>query len=784
MKHTKTLGTAICFVVLVLAACGPRQEEAAAVPNASFEETGDEGPSHWEHNAWRGEADFSHAESGRTGSRSVRISSSQGADGSWSAVVRVRPFSSYRLSGWIKTENLSSANARGALLNLHGIRGAATPALNGTNDWTRVEMEFNTDFIDAVQINCLFGGWGRATGTAWYDDLALEMLSTRELDPAITVNADRIRKPISKYIYGQFIEHLGRCIYGGIWAEMLEDRKFFYAPGSEESPWLPFGPAEAMELDTTDSYVGELTPVFRISGEPGAGLRQEDLGLVAGKAYVGRIVIAGDAGAAPLEVSLIWGEDDGARSTVRIENLGGTYRSVPLRFSSGARTDQGELEVRGLGAGTFRIAAVSLMPEDNVQGFRPDVLQLLRELDSPVYRWPGGNFVSGYDWTDGIGDPDQRPPRKNPAWRGIEHNDVGLHEFMALCRLLDSDPYIAVNTGLGSVEMAAREVEYCNGSQDSPMGRLRAENGHPEPFRVKWWAVGNEMYGGWQLGHMPLEDYVNKHNGVVTAMRAVDPDIRVVAVGSVGEWSRRTLTDCADHMDLISEHFYCQERPGLLAHIFQPLFHVRRIATAHREYRKTIPNLADKDIRIALDEWNFWYGPHVYGELGTRYFLKDALGIAAGLHEYFRQSDIIFMANYAQTVNVIGAIKTSKTESAFATTGLVLKLYRKRFGSLPIEITGAPEPLDAAAAWTEDRSAVTVAVVNPTDESHRLPVLWEGVQLKRGADCWTITGTGPMAYNEPGREPAVTIVEDRFTGNPGRLECPPLSVRLFRFSVR
>jgi alpha-N-arabinofuranosidase len=784
MKNFYSLSTAILIIALMFPACGPQQdEEAAAVPNASFEEAGEVGPALWKSNTWRGEGDFDYAESGRTGSRSVRISSATGADGSWSTIVQVKPFSRYRLSGWIRTEDLSVTNARGALFNLHGIRGAETPAVKGTSDWIRVEMEFDTDFIDAVQINCLFGGWGPATGSAWYDDLALEMLKTRELDPAVTVHADRIRKPISKYIYGQFIEHLGRCIYGGIWAEMLEDRKFYHAPGSEESPWRLLGPAEAMRLDTTDSYVGELTPVFQASGGQGAGLLQGGLGLNAGKAYVGRIVIAGEEGGVPLEVSLIWGLGDEGRSTVRIEDLGRDYRTIPLRFTSGARTDQGRLEIRGLGSGTFRIATVSLMPENNIQGFRPDVLQLLRELDSPVYRWPGGNFVSGYDWTDGIGDPDQRPPRKNPAWRGIEHNDVGLHEFMALCRLLDTEPYIAVNTGLGSVEMTARQVEYCNGAQDTPMGRLRAENGHPEPFGVKWWAVGNEMYGGWQLGHMPLEDYVKKHNRVVTVMRAADPDIQVVGVGSVGEWSRRMLSDCADHMDLISEHFYCQERPGLIAHIFQPLLHVRRIATAHREYRETIPGLEGKDLRIALDEWNFWYGPHVYGELGTRYFLKDALGIAAGLHEYFRQSDIMFMANYAQTVNVIGAIKTTKTECAFATTGLVLKLYRQRFGSLPLEITGAPEPLDTAAAWTEDRSAVTVAIVNPTKTRHTLPVLWEGIHPEKGAECWTITGADPLAYNEPGREQAVTIVEDDFNGNPGKLESPPLSVRLFRFRV-
>ena len=174
------------------------------------------------------------------------------------------------------------------------------------------------------------------------------------------------------------------------------------------------------------------------------------------------------------------------------------------------------------------------MPADNILGWRADTLALLKELDSPVYRWPGGNFVSGYDWKDGIGDPDRRPPRKNPAWKGVEPNDVGLHEFMDLMREIGAEPFVAVNTGLGEVDAAAEQVQYANGAADTPMGKLRAENGHPQPFGVEWWAIGNEMYGDWQLGHMPLEQYVEKHKAVVDAMRAVDPTIRPIAVGAVG----------------------------------------------------------------------------------------------------------------------------------------------------------------------------------------------------------------------------------------------------------
>jgi alpha-N-arabinofuranosidase len=431
----------------------------------------------------------------------------------------------------------------------------------------------------------------------------------------------------------------------------------------------------------------------------------------------------------------------------------------------------------------FRVGTVSLMPADNVNGMRADTLALLKELDSPVYRWPGGNFVSGYDWRDGIGDPDRRPPRKNPAWKGIEHNDFGIHEFIAFCRELGTEPYVTVNTGLGSVESTAEEVAYCNGPVDSPLGKLRAANGHPEPFGVEWWAVGNEMYGSWQLGHMPLEKYVEKHNRCAEAMRAADPSIKLVAVGAVGRWTERMLAGCADHMEMISEHFYVQEMPGVMAHASLAPMAVKRICDAHRRYRGTIPVLSGKDIRIAMDEWNYWYGPHVYGELGVRYFLKDALGVAAALHEYFRNSDIVFMANYAQTVNVIGCIKTSKTAAAFATTGLVLKLYRSEYGAIPVEITGAPEPLDVAAAWKEDRKHLTIGIVNPAKRAFDLDLRITGTALSGRGTLFRITGDDPMAYNEPGKPPRVAIVETQVRDFDGRPEVPPFSVSLYSMEV-
>ncbi len=601
----------------------------------------------------------------------------------------------------------------------------------------------------------------------------------RELKPALTIDAARTREPMSKYIYGQFIEHLGRCIYGGIWAEMLEDRKFFYGVGDKASPWTVAGQPAGVSMAKDGAFVGEHTPVVTLAGGKPGGIEQGGLALVKGKRYVGRVVLAGDVAAGPIDVSLAWGPGAADRQTIKVPRLARVYSTTALSFVAPVSTADARLVIVAAGSGTFRVGTASLMPSDNIEGFRPDTLKLLRELDAPVYRWPGGNFVSGYNWHDGIGDRDRRPPRKNPAWKGVEHNDVGIHEFLAFCRLVSAEPYIAVNSGLGDATSAAEEVEYVNGAPTTPMGKLRAANGRAEPWHCRFWSIGNEMYGDWQLGHMPLKDYVQKHNQFAAAMQAKSPGLELIGVGAVGEWSEAMLSNCADNMTLISEHFYSQDRPGLMAHISQIPTEVRRIADAHRKYRASIPALQGKNIRIALDEWNYWYGPHLYGELGTQYFLKDALGIAEGLHEYARQSDIIFMANYAQTVNVIGAIKTSKTDAVLDSTGMVLKMYRQHFGTIPVESAGAPEPLDVAAAWTEGRKALTIAIVNPTGAEQGIDLEIAGLAPPASARLWRIAGTDPMACNVPGKPPQVAIQETPGAPFGRRLTVPPMSASIY-----
>ena len=622
-------------------------------------------------------------------------------------------------------------------------------------------------------------------------------------DMTAKVDTAKTGAPISEYIYGQFIEHLGNCFYGGLWAEMLQDRKFYYpvtfdykpwATGDDPqwntgpykylnaSPWKVIGTADTVMMDESNPFAGKHTPMIHVPGNgTEAGISQENLGVLEHKKYLGHIVLAGDESVLPIEVRLVTA---GGTETEKIDKISKDYQSYSFKFTAPAASDNARIEIVSAGKGDFKIGTLSLMPADNIDGWRKDVIELLKQLDSPIYRWPGGNFVSGYNWRDGIGDRDKRPPRKNPAWKGVESNDVGSDETMELMAMIHAEPYVALNTGLGGAEEAANEIEYFNGSANTPMGKLRAQNGHRAPYGVKYWAVGNEMFGDWQLGHMPLSEYVKKHNVVADAIWKVDPSVKLVAVGNVGDWSKTMLTECADHMNYMSEHIYVKELPNVVAHAAQLKDEIRWVAAAHREYNYEVPGLAQKNVRIAMDEWNYWYGDYIYGELGVRYHMKDALGIAEGLHEYYRNSDLFFMANYAQTVNVIGCIKVTPTASDFATTGLVLEMYRHHYGTTPVEVSGDIGDLDVAAAWTDDKKYITLAIVNPDSTPQQATVNFGQNSVNPKASLWVISNPDPDSYNTPGQPENVSIKESKVKIENSVFSVPAYSVSLYQLRVR
>ncbi len=610
---------------------------------------------------------------------------------------------------------------------------------------------------------------------------------------AVTLEAARLGPAIDRLVYGQFIEHQGRCIYGGIWAELLQDRKFLCpvggacqtAKGKYASPWRALPGPGAVTMSRDAPYVGEQAPQVRLSPGAAGGLVQGGLGLLQGQTYEGRLQLAGDPGV-KVSATLAWGPGPADQQTVQLGPLSPAYAERPLRFTARAGTTDGQLRIEGSGQGTFRVGAASLMPADNVFGMRADVLRLLRQLGGTIYRWPGGGFAEDYNWRDMVGPRDRRPPRVNDSYWSVlaESNDFGLDEFMVFCREVGAAPYMVVSTTRGSPAEAAAEVEYLNGLPQTPMGMLR--EGRREPYGVRWWGVGSET-----PNLMAPHDYIHRYRTIAAAMRRVDPAIRLVGVGGylqdVG-WSPGFLQACAQEVDLISEHWYAEvngRKDNVPDHVQDMVTGIRTIAAMQRYFNWRVKTPQGRQVRLALDEWNYHWRdrPMIFGEAGPRYHLQDALGIAAGLHEIYRNSDVIRMAN-THPVNVHGHVKTDPRYAAMEATGLVLQIYSAHYGTVPIAATTSERVLDLAAAWTADRAALTLGVVNPTPQAYALALDLRGARLERGGKLWRVAHRDPMAYNEPGRPPQVAIAEQVLSGEAGLLQVAPFSVTLFHLPAR
>ena len=678
----------------------------------------------------------------------------------------------------------------------------------------------------------------------------------------VEIDAARIGAPITPLIFGGYMEPATTRV----WAEMLTDRKFANpvtgaAPAPADSffrrflgqPFKPVGPAGTVEMDTVRPFVGKHSPRVRLHGAEARGIQQSKLRLGRGKSYTGRVYLAGDPGA-KVTIRLVWGPGPSDAQIVSIPPLSAEYRKFPLKFTSPVDTEDARLEILGSGSGVFHVGTASLMPADNVQGFHAGMIRLYKEAGFKMAKWPGGNFVSAYDWYDGIGDRDKRPPRPQPMWGDrIEPNDVGIHEFIAFCRLLGAEPDVAIDSGFGEARVAAEEVEYCNGSTDTRLGRLRAENGHPEPFNVRLWTIGNEMYGPWQFGHMSLNQYWVKHNYIVEAMKKVDPKIQVTVSGasicekSIGgaekkndffpdvwepavteqlpyefgglnDWDGWLLKKCADNIDFLSEHTYAYPDLAFDAEkqrfvdVQDPLqFRTRRMANrigeafeAWRKYVETMPSLKDRNIKFIFDEWGVRYRS-ADGKSHRPPGMVTPLSYGLYLHELFRHSDMVAASCPTGGLGTV-LIDSAGEAVGFSAEGLVIKLIATRFaGALPVEVagnspqqpmsgtpfvdigtkpTGSPTyPLDVVAALSGDRKRFLLSAVNPTEETQEFTLKIAGVKLRGPGKVSQIAAPSVDAANEPGKEPAVQIVETSQAAIPETVQLPPISVSVYAFDI-
>jgi len=343
-------------------------------------------------------------------------------------------------------------------------------------------------------------------------------------------------------------------------------------------------------------------------------------------------------------------------------------------------------------------------PRADARGFRSDVLEAARPLRIPVLRWPGGNFVSGYHWLDGVGPKDARPRRSDLAWYAEESNRFGTDEFIEYCRVLDTEPFICVNMGSGTMDEAQAWVEYANGTGNTSWAQLRRRNGHAEPYRVRYWGLGNEMYGSWQIGNMNAHDYVKKARAFAAVMKRTDPSIQLVSCGQNGwsDWDEIVLAGLAEFVDFHSIHLYtgCADH---YATVFQSHQAERaiRICSALIERVRYAQRIAHP-IHIAFDEWNVWYRTRSHedrvGGVEERYTLTDALAVAGYLNGFIRHCRVVRMANLAQLVNAIAPIFTRPGGLFLQTIYHPLRLYAEHTRELALDVHVAGETYDLAPA--------------------------------------------------------------------------------------
>ena len=462
-------------------------------------------------------------------------------------------------------------------------------------------------------------------------------------------------------------------------------------------------------------------------------------------------------------------------------------------------------------------------PTADANGFRRDVADLVRELGVTTVRYPGGNFVSGYKWEDGVGPREQRPVRRDLAWHSIETNRFGLDEFMTWCRTLDIEPMMAVNLGTRGLAEALDLLEYCNHPSGTHRSDLRIANGHPDPHDIRMWCLGNEMDGPWQIGHLDARSYGRKAAQVARAMKMADRDLELVVCGSSGSsmptfgaWESTVLEETYDAVDHISLHAYYEEHDGDLGSFLAE-------ATAMDHFIESVTATADavgarlrdpKRIQLSFDEWNVWYlsrhqtqaqvqptddwriAPRV---IEDRYNVADAVVVGNLLISLLRHSDRVTAASQAQLANVIAPIMTEPGGPAWRQTifhpfaltaraarGHVLRTHltsptygTERHGTVPVA--------DAALTHDEHDGSTSLFVVNrSTDTPLALDADLSALSPGSVTDARTLGDEDPYAANTmdaPDRVVPRTAKDVRLEN--GRLSAvlPPLSWSLITLAV-
>ncbi|GIP37870.1 hypothetical protein J31TS4_11500 [Paenibacillus sp. J31TS4] len=460
---------------------------------------------------------------------------------------------------------------------------------------------------------------------------------------------------------------------------------------------------------------------------------------------------------------------------------------------------------------------LSLLPSDSVGYVRKEVMEMTRELNAGMMRL-AGNYISAYHWEQAIGPVYERPSLMNEAWGGWTNKYFGTDEFIQFCRDLNVEPLICVNDGSGSPEEAAQWIEYCNGDIDTPMGQRRAANGHPEPYGVKYWEIGNEVWGPWQVGHCSAEAFAERYVRFAQAMKAADPSIKLLACGDVRmEWNMPLLERAAEHIDYLTLHFYhgCN-RFGMNDRTPKEE-RFKAMVTFPEWTRKTIGQLREtfrsserySHLKLAITEYNTMYYPNTIRKgLPNEHTLEAAAANAANLNEFLRNSDLVEIGSFSDLVNgwLGGCIRvgdyysdqfrgkspgwSGKSLVTYGTpTYYVMQMYANRdLGSVVPSYTecgsfnvGSPLPtapsledlpnLDVVSCLNEKGDKLTIFMVNRTLDDLTTDVEVDGFAKSGTAQLFELTADDPETINSVHNPNAVVCVTREIPCSEGKVTC-------------
>jgi alpha-N-arabinofuranosidase len=719
------------------------------------------------------------------GQQSLRVSSTDPSDTALGQELMLRAGRWYRFRGWVRTRSLvpQSAPVCGTFqIQMPGGAGIIASGANhqGNTDWTEVAIEFEAPPGGQTRIAIFFAGFGKGTGTAWFDDLKLEEVDTA--GETLRITRDFLPGKINPLQYGQFIEYLCDLV-PSMWAEKLYDGsfegpspyKFAFLRETDfrEKPWHPYG-----ALNRADYVLDRDRPVSggvaqRISVKGGApctvGLAQDGIAVEKGTACDFSIFLRQSGIKGSVKVRLHREERELPSATLEPGNDWKKFRArlVPLETEINAT-----LSITFNGPGTLWLDNASLMPEDNVGGWRRDVVTAVKELKPGVIRFGGSALddanLGEFEWKDTIGDPDRRKPFR--AWGGLQPTGPGLEEIVRFCKLVEAEPLICVRFSQRKPEDAAEQVQYFNGTAETPLGRLQVKNGHAEPYRIKFWQVGNERAGA---------EYETHLGAICKAMQAADPSITLFSsyptegvLKQAGAWIRYVCPhqyDCAN-----------------LAACERELEATRELIGKHA---------AGKSVKVAVTEWNT-----TAGDWGPRramlWTLENALACSRYHNLLHRHANLVEIANRSNLVNSFcsGIIQTDNHRLYKTPTYYAQQLYATRAGSQPLKIeskVSVRAPPDVSATLSEDGSVVALLAVNATLDDITRPIdLSAFGEQGQELSVWTLADRGrsgqPDVTNSFGDPERVALVESKFraVGVKFKYQFPALTLTLLLWRVK